>query len=534
MTVRWSCLRRYTGTGVHVSTLNLKGKGAGTTNCPARLYCLGRDDKVRVRFGPSPTGMLHLGGLRTALYNYVFAKANNGTFIIRIEDTDQTRCIEGMSQKLENDLKWAGLIPDESPKIGGDYGPYLQSQRFDLYQNEIKKLLDNHSAYHCFCSSKRLELLRKDAARRGEQPRYDNKCRNLTSTEVRERHERGDPFVVRLKMESSNESFEDLIKGPISHNVADIEGDPVLLKTDKFPTYHFANVVDDHHMKITHVLRGDEWLTSTPKHVMLYKAFGWEIPKFAHLPLILNRNGTKLSKRQNDIQVEYLRQSGYFPEAVINYVTKVGGGFKSENLTGLNISDLISLFDVKLIKSNSGRLDPRFLEESNKKQLVKKLKDDRQTLVAKAKKLMEETFPVKCKSFLLSENDYVRILEWGISEGRVTNLCELVGPKFNILWSVPTSDQLKEFSKVIDSEKVLHDCKERLKELNVFEQNVVLEVLRCHMKEENLSPKHYMSFIRMSLCGLKKAAPVAEILMVLGKNESINRLQSAFQKLSSN
>ncbi|XP_071793374.1 uncharacterized protein [Asterias amurensis] len=297
-------------------------------------------NEVRVRFAPSPTGHLHLGGLRTALYNYIFAKAHGGRFILRIEDTDQTRLVPGAEEQLQAMLQWSGLCADEGPNQGGDFGPYKQSERLNLYQSHIETLVKSGAAYHCFCSEQRLELLRKEALRNRQVPRYDNRCRHLTSHQVQDHRHSGKPSVIRFKLDVETDLFEDLVYGRTQHDTHLIEGDPVLIKSDGFPTYHFANVVDDHLMGISHVLRGMEWLTSTPKHLSLYKALGWSPPKFAHLPLLLNRDGSKLSKRQGDIYVQHFKDAGFLPEALVNFITFCGSGFQ-ENREMRNMQQLI-------------------------------------------------------------------------------------------------------------------------------------------------------------------------------------------------
>lgn len=227
--------------------------------------------EVRVRFAPSPTGFLHLGGLRTALYNYIYAKKYGGSFILRMEDTDQSRLVPGAAESIEDMLEWAGIPPDESPRGGGQYGPYLQSQRLSLYSQAADSLVQTGKAYHCFCSQQRLELLKREALRSGQTPRYDNRCRHLRPDQVEEKLDQKVPHVIRFRLESGVEPFNDLVFGWNRHEVAQVEGDPVVMKADGFPTYHLANVVDDHLMKVSHVLRGSEWLISTSKHLLLYR-----------------------------------------------------------------------------------------------------------------------------------------------------------------------------------------------------------------------------------------------------------------------
>jgi glutamyl-tRNA synthetase len=281
-------------------------------------------DTVRVRFAPSPTGYLHVGGLRTALYNYLFARRHSGAFILRIEDTDQTRTVPGAIENLLSALAWAGLDFDEGPGKGGPVGPYVQSERLDIYREHSNRLIETGHAYRCFCSAERLDEVRKRFQAQKLPPMYDRQCRSLSAAAAAERLASGDSHVVRLAVPLHEEiAFDDAIRGMISIS-ARVLDDQVLLKSDGFPTYHLANVVDDRLMRISHVVRGEEWLPSTPKHVLLYRAFGWELPVFAHLPLLLNADRSKLSKRQGDVAVEDYRAKGYIAEAFVNFVALLG------------------------------------------------------------------------------------------------------------------------------------------------------------------------------------------------------------------
>ncbi|RMF58414.1 MAG: glutamate--tRNA ligase [Calditrichaeota bacterium] len=280
--------------------------------------------QVRTRFAPSPTGYLHVGGLRTALFNYLYARHHGGSFVLRIEDTDQTRYVEGATEQLIESLKWAGLSYDEGPDVGGDYGPYVQSQRLGIYREHAEKLLASGDAYYCFCTPEELEAMRERQISRGEQPMYDGTCRSLTTEEVQKKLDEGIPHVIRLKMPREGETVvEDVIRGTVRFQ-NELVDDQILIKSDGFPTYHLANVVDDHLMEITHVIRGEEWLQSVPKHLQLYKAFGWEPPVMAHIPLLLNPDRSKLSKRQGDVSVEDYREKGYLPQALVNFVALLG------------------------------------------------------------------------------------------------------------------------------------------------------------------------------------------------------------------
>ena len=280
--------------------------------------------QIRVRFAPSPTGYLHIGGLRTALYDYLFARSRGGKCILRIEDTDQSRLVEGAVENLINSLKQLDLHFDEGPGIGGDYGPYIQSQRLQLYHREAQRLLESGHAYHCFCTPETLAEMRQQQQEAKQFVKYDRRCLALSEEQVQAKLEAGEPHVLRLKMPDDHEFVvEDIIRGTVQIDASQSD-DQVLVKSDGFPTYHLAAVVDDHYMKISHVIRGEEWLSSTPKHICLYECLGWEAPKWVHLPLILNQDRSKLSKRMNDVSVESYLQKGYLKEALINFIALLG------------------------------------------------------------------------------------------------------------------------------------------------------------------------------------------------------------------
>jgi glutamyl-tRNA synthetase len=270
-------------------------------------------ENVRTRFAPSPTGYLHVGGLRTALYNLLFARHHHGQMILRIEDTDRTRYMEGASENLIKILHAMGIDYQEGPDIGGDDSPYVQSQRLALYREHARQLIEQGDAYYCFCTAERLEEMRRQQEAKKQQPKYDGTCRQLSKQDIEQKLASGISHVIRLKMPGEGVTrFKDIIRGEISVQ-NELTDDQILVKSDNYPTYHLANVVDDHHMRITHVIRGEEWLLSVPKHIRLYQAFGWDIPQMAHLPLLLNPDRTKLSKRQGDVAVEDFLEKGYIP-----------------------------------------------------------------------------------------------------------------------------------------------------------------------------------------------------------------------------
>lgn len=308
--------------------------------------------EVRVRFAPSPTGYLHLGSLRTALFNYLFARHNKGKFILRIEDTDQSRKVEGAVENLINILNEMGMNFDEGPGIGGDYGPYYQSERLDIYRKYCDELLASGHAYYAFESAEELEEMRRVQQSQGLQTMYDRRARQLTGNEVKEKINSGIPYVVRLKVPLDSEiKFTDLIRGNVKINTNQVD-DQVLLKSDGFPTYHLANVIDDHLMNITHIIRGEEWLTSVPKHIILYNAFGWEVPEMAHVPLILNPDKSKLSKRQGDVATEDYLRKGYLKEALLNFMVLLGWNpGEGDEKEIFSKEELIGLFKIERVNS---------------------------------------------------------------------------------------------------------------------------------------------------------------------------------------
>ncbi|HYF02181.1 MAG TPA: glutamate--tRNA ligase, partial [Patescibacteria group bacterium] len=333
---------------------------------------------VRVRFAPSPTGYLHVGGLRTALYNYLFARHHGGVNILRVEDTDQTRFVEGSIENIMEISKWAGIEYDESPEKGGEYGPYTQSERFDLYREHAEKLIQNGTAYYAFDTAEEIDAMRQRQQGAGIAPKYDRSTmRNqytLGADETARLLKENAPHVVRLKVPLTAEvRFHDMIRGDLVFSGRDID-DQILLKSDGFPTYHLANVVDDYSMKITHVIRGEEWLPSTPKHVLLYEAFGWPVPQFAHLPLLLDVNKKKLSKRDGDVAVEDFRKAGYFKEALINFVALLGWNPTADREI-FSMEELIDLFSLEKANKAGAVFDRQKLEWMNS-QYLRTLPDD--------------------------------------------------------------------------------------------------------------------------------------------------------------
>ncbi|XP_029982852.1 nondiscriminating glutamyl-tRNA synthetase EARS2, mitochondrial [Sphaeramia orbicularis] len=484
-------------------------------------------EEVRVRFAPSPTGFLHLGGLRTALYNYIFAKKYGGSFILRLEDTDQSRLVPGAAQSIEDMLTWAGIPPDESPQRGGPVGPYLQSHRLDLYTSTAQQLIESGHAYYCFCSQRRLELLKKEALRAGQTPRYDNRCRHLQADQVQERLAQGLTHVIRFRLEEGVEPFQDMIFGWNRHEVAQVEGDPVIIKADGFPTYHLANIVDDHYMKISHVLRGSEWLISTSKHLLMYRALGWQPPTFGHLPLLMNKDGSKLSKRQGDIFIERFQRDGVLAEALLDIITNCGSGFNT-NRVGRRIDELISEFNSSKITTHSALLDLDKLPEFNRIHLQQRIEDEDECnlLIKDLQGQIQTTYTEQMQDKEVLHEDYIRrVLH--LRKGHISSLKELMSPVYSYLWVRPSfsSQQVAALTEEAQhiASLVLKLIEEQGEELAMERLSKDLKTLAKQTKATKY--KDVMKLLRLALSGLQQGPSVVEMMVSLGPAEVSHRFQ---------
>lgn len=493
----------------------------------ARRSCSTGQGEVRVRFAPSPTGFLHLGGLRTALYNYIFAKKYGGKFILRLEDTDQSRLVPGAAESIEDMLEWAGIPPDESPRRGGPLGPYLQSKRLDLYTQTAQQLVESGHAYHCFCSSQRLELLKKEALRSGQTPRYDNRCRHLRAEQVQEKLAQGVPHVIRFRLEEGVEPFQDLVFGSNRHEVAQVEGDPVVIKADGFPTYHLANIVDDHHMKISHVLRGSEWLISTSKHLLMYRALGWQPPTFGHLPLLMNKDGSKLSKRQGDIFIQSYQRDGVLPEALLDITTNCGSGFTT-NRMGRSIDDLISEFNPSKITTHSALLDLEKLPEFNRIHLQQRIEDEEQCLllIKELQREIQQVYKAEIQDEDVLHEDYIRRVLL-LRKGHISSLKELLSPPYAYLWVRPSFSSQQVAALTAEAgllaSTVLKLIEERGEDLSVERLSKDLKTVAKQAKSTKY--RDVMKLLRLALSGLQQGPSVAEMMVSLGSAEISRRLQ---------
>lgn len=349
----------------------------GCTECAAPIFfeVLNMSDEVRVRYAPSPTGMQHIGGVRTALFNYLFARSKGGKFILRLEDTDRTRYDEKYVRNLYDTMAWLGINWDEGGEKGGSFGPYVQSERFELYKKYAQELVEKGEAYYCFCDSERLERIRKIQTENKLPPGYDRNCRHLTPEEVKANLDAGKPYVIRLKVPLEGETkFHDHLLGDIVWKNEDISPDPILLKSDGFPTYHLANIVDDHLMHISHVMRAQEWIPSTPLHVQMYRSFGWEHPEFCHLPMVNGSDGKKLSKRHGSTSLNEFRARGYLPGAIVNYVALLGCSYE-DGKDIYSLEELAQGFKLEHLNKAPAVFDYKKLEWYNG-QYIRALSDE--------------------------------------------------------------------------------------------------------------------------------------------------------------
>lgn len=483
--------------------------------------------EVRVRFAPSPTGYVHIGGLRTALYNYLFARHEKGKFILRIEDTDRTRYVEGALENLIEVLQWAGLDYDEGVFLDenrniyekGQYGPYIQSDRVKegIYYKHIKKLIDEDKAYYCFCTADRLNNLREQQKADGKMPKYDGLCRGISKEEAQKRVDAGEPHVVRLKLPANKDiQFNDAIKGHLSINTNDMD-DQVLIKTDGFPTYHFAVVIDDHDMKITHVVRGDEWVSSTPKHVYLYEALGWEAPTYVHLPTVLGKDKKKLSKRNADVSVEDFKKKGYLRDALINYIALVGWSPET-NQEILSHDELVKQFSFERVSRSGGVFDEDKLDWVNS-HYIKELSDS---------ELAAELKPYLVESGYISEDKSIEELEEiaATFKTSLNKFSEIVSQTDFIFADYQNGVFYDEVKKNINSE----DAKKVLTTLKVIVENegmneeLAKSVMKRIQKETGIKGKSLFFPVRSALSGSEHGPEMVHIFMILGKEGILNRL----------
>lgn len=488
---------------------------------------MNKNRPVRVRYAPSPTGFPHIGNIRTALFNWLFARHTGGTFILRIEDTDQERKVEGALEAIMSSLRWLGLDWDEGPEVGGKYGPYLQSQRLSIYQDIAQQLVLQGNAYYCFCSTQRLEEMREEQRSQGKPTGYDRNCRNLSLEEQSFMDSQGLTPVVRFKTPVAGQTrFNDLIWGDVSFENATLD-DFILLKSDGFPTYHLANICDDHRMEISHVMRAEEWLSSTPKHCLLYKALGWEPPEFAHLPMILGPDRSKLSKRHGATGLLEYKDMGYLQETIINFLALLGWAL-DDRTELFSREELIKQFSLDRISKTAAIFNQEKLNWMNGVYIRQLTPAD---LAERAMPVLEKELPPSVKRPL--DKKYL------------LKLIPLVQERARTLKEVP---ELAEFfyidNLVYDSKLLLgkHLTSEqarsyldisvkKLTALPDFEPATLENLLRPLSEELGVKTGDFFGLLRTATTGRTAAPPLFQTMSVLGKERCLKRINDAIKIL---
>ena len=487
----------------------------------------------RVRFAPSPTGLLHIGGLRTALYNYLFARQHDGTFILRIEDTDQSRYVPEAEEDIRASMDWVGLDMDEGPEAGGPHAPYYQSQRSELYQKYAQQLIDEGFAYYAFDTEDEIAAMRERLKTdKNPNPKYDavtrHEMRNsltLPEEEVQELLDSGAEHVVRLKVPRDETiRFKDIIRGHVSFETAGLD-DQVLLKSDGLPTYHLANVVDDHHMDITHVIRGEEWLSSVPKHMLLYRYLGWTPPKLAHLPLILSPEGGKLSKRDADdlgipVFVKDYRKAGYEPEALLNFLALLGWNPGTEQEL-FSLDELVEAFSLERVGSSGVQFDMDKLNWFNGQYL---------------RALSVEELAERARPYIEAEG-------YSVSDERLHFICDIMQDRLDrvselatdarYFFEAPESYDEKGVKKrwKDDSADLLEEYADRLEDADTFDTDSVNSILRDLADERDVGAGRIIHPARLAVSGRTYGPGVFGLLVSVGKDECIRRLRRAVDEL---
>lgn len=472
---------------------------------------------IRLRFAPSPTGYLHVGGLRTALFSYLYAKQQGGSFIFRLEDTDQQRLVVGSEENLVETLRWAGIEVDEGPQGRGAVGPYRQSERLPIYHQHAQQLLEKGHAYPCFCSAETLDQMRAQQQQSGTSPRYDGRCRHLTDAEASAQLKAGASHVIRMKIPSVNQSLllKDLVRGTIVIDTEQLD-DQVLIKASGFPTYHLAVVVDDHLMGITHVVRGEEWLPSYPKHHLLYQYFGWDPPHFIHLPLILNPDRSKLSKRQGDVAVEDFRRQGYLPEALINFVALLGWG-PSHNQEIFSKKELIEQFSFDRVSKSGAVFDRDKLNWMNQHYLHALSPDE---LFKRLEPYLANT-PFAQKDPVLLKKACV------VSQKRMTTLADIQGklPLFFEEKPLLTDPNIKEFLQTEMAQIVLNAFRQRVTDMEVpLEAESFKVLMKALQQQTGIKGPDLWHPVRYALTLEEQGPDLGMVVEIFGKQKILMML----------
>ncbi|WP_102410757.1 glutamate--tRNA ligase [Beduinella massiliensis] len=480
--------------------------------------------EVRTRFAPSPTGYLHLGGLRTALYTYLFAKKYGGKFILRIEDTDQEREVPGAVDLIYKSLRSAGLDYDEGPDVGGDYGPYIQTQRRDLYPKYAWELVERGGAYPCFCTREDIDAARKEAEAKGETYKYDKRCMHIPLEEAKRRIAAGEPYVIRQNVPTTGKaSFDDILYGHVEVD-CDTLDDNVLIKADGLPTYNFANVIDDHLMHITHVMRGTEYLSSAPKYNLLYEAFGWTPPIYVHLPVVMKDASRKLSKRYGDPSFEDLLEMGYLKDAIINFIALLGWSPKDTDNEFFTLDELVKAFDEHGLNKSPSIFDMTKLTWFNA-EYMRKLPFET---------YYEKALPWLCKALDPEKFDLRRLAELLQSRTEVLNrLPEMVDflaamPDYDV--ALYTHKKMKTNPEV--AVKALELAKPVLEGISDWSEASLHDAVMAAIPESGMKNGQVLWPLRIAITGRESTPGGAfEMAYLLGKDETLRRLDASLEKL---
>ena len=486
--------------------------------------------EVRVRYAPSPTGLQHIGGVRTALYNYFFARSQHGKFILRIEDTDRERYSDESLQDLYDTLEWLGITWDEGPNIGGPYGPYIQSERLELYQRYARQLVEEGKAYYCYCTPERLEKLRQEqAASKSQYQGYDRHCEHLSEEERQKAIEAGIKPVIRLKVPTEGKTtFHDILMGDITRKNKDVSPDPVLLKSDGYPTYHLANVIDDHLMGITHIMRAQEWIPSGPLHILLYEAFGWQPPVYCHLPMVCGKDGQKLSKRHGDTAVRDFRKKGYLPEAILNYVTLVGWSLDGSR-EFFTRQELEQCFVLENIHVSSGTFDYKKLDWFNGQYIRQKSDEEIVSLIMPY--LQEAGFISKEVS--AEERKTLMLLAPPLKE-RMKILSDAVPLSAFLFKDEPVTDKAQYIAKGMDEDKTREAFRKGSEIIlsnaeagKPFSQSE--DEIKAYAESAGIKVNGVFQPVRVALTNSTVSLPLHDTVALLGVQESRRRIERAMR-----
>lgn len=484
-------------------------------------------ETVRTRFAPSPTGFPHIGGIRTALFAWLFARHHEGQFILRIEDTDVARTVPGSVKAITFGLRWMGLDWDEGPDTGGPYGPYSQSQRLHLYKEAASKLVTEGKAYYCYCSPERLDQMRKEQAARKQPPGYDRHCRNLSPEERAKKEAQGIKPVIRFKMPLNGQTrFTDLIRGEVVFENKTLD-DHVLLKSDGYPTYHLAHIVDDHAMKISHVLRAEEWLPSTPRHLLLWEALGYKPPEYAHLPLILGADRSKLSKRHGAASVTEYAEQGYLPDALFNFLALLGWSLDDKTEI-MSREEIIKHFSIERVSPTAAIFNSEKLQWMNGIYI---------------RKLTPDEFFEAAKPFLMKDKDAAAVL--AANEVYVRSALTLAQERAKTLAEIPELlrfffvENLEYDAKLLIEKKMtrentlttLEAVYQKIKPVKQFNADMLEKVLRPMAEELGLKTGQLFGSIRTAVSGRTATPPLFQMMEVLGKEQTLRRIEAAIRKL---